>query len=824
MEGLARVFLVGGNSKAVRFDEQTTVERVIQVVARGIGISQVAVAHFALRLVTGPSPQTAGSGDSLWLHPLLRIVQMPHIYSKHLPIGVSDEIKMELRMRFMPQSVYELQVTDSNAFIYLHEQVVEEFFNHVAWRFSVDVALEVSALKVCREFAEHKREAELSDVDLEACIQTLIPNVLHNPSIKHSQLKKQFAAFIKKFSSTSQNESIIRSLALLLDVVKFDIEVFKASLGTGWSNPVELVVGPHTGLAYRLNERCDTSRLIELRTICDISYRKMEKSSEKTLIQLKLSGGAQPVMITLSTEEMAHSLAHLLDGIERCQSLVINGIPSSLQKANSVQVDNDIRIRRELITLKDLIGGGQFGNVYKAIYQNPETDEKMTVAVKVCKTDAEPADTQLILQESSLMRNFRHAHIISLIGVCVDSPMWLVIELAPFGELREYLQQEKDWLPNKTLILFCSQICDSLVYLHSTRFVHRDIAARNILVCSPQCVKLADFGLSRALDYDAVYTASRGKLPIKWLAPESVNYRQFSMASDVWMYGVCVWEIFSLGIKPWIGVSNADVIMHIEQGARLQCPDKCPPSFYNFLRNRIWAIEPHKRPTIDQIFGIVCDVKRQIDRNFENDQIFVGKCVNPAGVIVAEMSSLPSLTLYRTMEEQKRQAEENEKWLENSEGEEEEEDLQSSEASSSVEGLYDKTKELRKSVDGVCDAVTRLQNSFNNLTHNDDFLHFVKDVTSHLREMLTFASNLSPKTATQRTEVDMTKTLIANDMKQMSRVMSKLQTAKDESFNSLRRDVVRICGELAVNCTTLHLQLTANPSLENQFSALLTNC
>ncbi|PIC50927.1 hypothetical protein B9Z55_001639 [Caenorhabditis nigoni] len=93
MEGLARVFLIGGASKAVRYDEQTTIERVIHVVARGIGISQVAVAHFALRLVTGPSPQTAGSGDSLWLHPLLRIAQLPHIYAKHLPIGVCDEIK-----------------------------------------------------------------------------------------------------------------------------------------------------------------------------------------------------------------------------------------------------------------------------------------------------------------------------------------------------------------------------------------------------------------------------------------------------------------------------------------------------------------------------------------------------------------------------------------------------------------------------------------------------------------------------------------------------------------------------------------------------------
>lgn len=372
-------------------------------------------------------------------------------------------------------------------------------------------------------------------------------------------------------------------------------------------------------------------------------------------MQLNLSGAAKPVLITLSTEELAQSLAHLLDGyqmlynqrdsvfklkgIERCETLTMH--EATIRPKTPNNIDSNIRLRRELITLKELIGGGQFGNVYKAVYHDLEKDERIAVAVKVCKTDAEPADTQLILQESSLMRNFRHSNIIQLIGVCVDQPMWLVLELAPKGELREYLQQEKDWLPLRILTLFCSQICDSLVYLHSTRFVHRDIAARNILVCSPQCVKLADFGLSRALDYDAVYTASRGKLPIKWLAPESVNYRQFSMASDVWMFGVCMWEIFSLGVKPWAGVTNSDVIMHIEQGSRPPCPEKCPTALYNFIRSKMWAIEPHKRPTVDQIyavgfqifrtifkfqmFQIIEDVRQQIIQNIPPEQIIVGK-------------------------------------------------------------------------------------------------------------------------------------------------------------------------------------------------------
>ncbi|CAB3407080.1 unnamed protein product [Caenorhabditis bovis] len=863
VEGLARVFLVDGASKAVRYDNQTTVERVTQVVARGIGISQVAVAHFALRLVTGPTPSTAGTGDSIWIHPQVLVSKVPHIYAKHLPIGVCDDIKMELRMRFMPHSVYELQVTDNMAFEFLHSQVVDQFFTQVAWKTSTDIALEVAALKVCRDFLEQGRGLKtsskspshhLEDVDIEACIQSLIPNVLHNPGTKHSHLKKTFSGFIKKFSPLSPNDSIIRSLALLLDVVKFDVEVFKACLGTGWTNPVELVVGPHTGLSYRVNDRCDISRLLELRCVSEITIRKIEPSSEKTLLQLKLSGGAQPMMITLSTEELAQSLAHLLDGYQMLYNqsgsvFKMRGVERSetlnetLVPPKTPLIENDIRLKRECVTLKELIGGGQFGNVYKAIYHDEETDERIPVAVKVCKSDAEPADTQLILQESSLMRNFRHSHIISLIGVCAEQPMWLVLELAPYGELREYLQQEKDWLPLRKLILYSSQIADALVYLHSTRYVHRDIAARNVLVCSPECVKLADFGLSRALDYDAVYTASRGKLPIKWLAPESVNYRQFSMASDVWMFGVCMWEILSLGVKPWAGVANCDVITHIEHGSRLQCPDKCPLALYEYMRNRIWSIEPQKRPSIDQVRAILENLRNQIADHVPFEELTIGKPLNPAGVIVAEMSCLPTLTLYRAMEEQKRQAAEDDRWLEEEEDDYPEmptEEVPSTSNSSSENirtsnsHIYSsrssrgslEDKDLTRAVDGVCGAVSRLQNTFNNLTQDDEFQQLVKQVTVQLREMLTLSSRYFDRiaTSTQRAEIEMTKTLIANDTKQMHRVMTKLNNNTDKAaYNTLRRDVIRICGELAVNCTTLQVQLTS-PSLESEFSTILSNC
>ncbi|CAD6184461.1 unnamed protein product [Caenorhabditis auriculariae] len=866
MDGIARVFLAGGASRSVRYDNQTTVERVIQVVLRGVNVSQVSTPHFALRLIVGPTPKTAGSGDSLWLHPLLRVSQLPHVFANYLPIGVNEELKLELLMRFMPESVYELQVTDSEAFTYLHEQVVEEFFAHVAWKTNLEVALEIAALKVCRDSGENKakhcvdHKLELEDFDVESCLQSLLPNTAVCTANVKGAVKKQFVQLIKKLASLSPSDSIVRSLTLLLDVVKFDVEVFKASLGIGWTNPVELVVGPHAALSYRINDRCDTSRLLELRTIAEITVRRLENSSEKTLVQLRLSGGSLPVAITVSGNELAQSLAHLLDGyqmlynqresvyklpgIERCETLEMRA--ATVNQKNT-PVENDMRLQRDSVTLKELIGGGQFGNVYKAIYHNQETAERIAVAVKVCKLEAEPADTQLILQESSLMRNFRHAHIITLIGVCMEQPMWLVMELASRGELREYLQAEKDWLPLRTLLLFCSQLASALVYLHASRFVHRDIAARNVLVCSPLCVKLADFGLSRALDYDAVYTASRGKLPIKWLAPESVNFRQFSMASDVWMFGVCMWEILSLGTKPWVGVPNADVITHIEQGIRPARPEECPVSLYSFIEKQVWALEAHKRPTIDQVAMVVENVLAQTIEGVEVTEIRVCKPVTAAGVIVAEMSSLPSLTLYRTLEEQRRQAEEDDKWLE----EEQDEIPPSPEKTSpQPQDILTSTfprrithvsngvpvskapredsaqRELRESVENVCESVSRLQNSFNNLMDNDEFLVSIRKITTRLREMFSKSSQLTRRLAEndeRRREVDVTETLIANDMKQMSRVMNKLHQNDPVTFNANRRDVVRICGELAVNCQTFLVQLSM-PSLESDFQAMLSDC
>ncbi|EYB93481.1 hypothetical protein Y032_0181g836 [Ancylostoma ceylanicum] len=867
MDSIARVFTVGNGCKAVRYDEETTVERVLQVVLQGIGIAAVAHAHFALRLLAGPSPRTAG--DHVWLHPCLLISNLRHTYARFLPSSACpQELSFELRLRFIPQSAYELLLTESNAFFYLNEQVFEDFLGHVAWKVNLEAALELAALKVCRDCLEKQAKScldhkvDTDSIDVDAAMQAFIPKtVLCSANTKPSALKRQFVQLLKKFAPLPATESVLRSLSILIDIVKFDVEVFKASMGVGWASPVDLLVGPEVGLSYRINERCEISRLAELRSVLEIIIRKMEQSSEKAIVQLKISGNAQPMLITVATHDIAESLAHLIDGyqmmynqgssvyrmkgLERCESADMRATTVIHRPHSSVPgVSHDLRIRREHVTLKELIGGGQFGNVYRGTLADPGAPP-VTVAVKVCKMENEPTDTQLILQESHLMKNLQHDNIISLIGVCMDAPMWLVMELAPLGELRQYLQSNRASLSLTSLFLYSLQVARAICYLHGKSLVHRDIAARNVLVSTPKCVKLTDFGLSRALDYDAVYTASRGKLPIKWLAPESINYREFSMASDIWMYGVCVWEILSWGAKPWQGVANADVITRVETGARLPCPDGCPVALYNYLELMVWALQPAKRPTAKEIVSVMESIHDQLKKHVPPEEIHLIRPAQNVPVLLTNISTLPNLTLWRTLEEQKRQGEEDDKWLDEQEDltaydpAEEHERTHNGFASTSRTasngsingkpngGISPNLVLVSRAVNAVTEAVDRLNNTFNVNMKHDDFVSSIRDITSKLREMFAESTDvLGQMPEERRKEVEMTEALIGNDMRQMGKVVQQVvDNTNNPSYHIYRREVVRIAKEMAVNCTNfLSLFENRNRVKLPDFRAVLSDC
>ncbi|XP_055538905.1 uncharacterized protein LOC129726199 isoform X6 [Wyeomyia smithii] len=311
----------------------------------------------------------------------------------------------------------------------------------------------------------------------------------------------------------------------------------------------------------------------------------------------------------------------------------------------STPAARNYELDRNQITLNEIIGVGQFGDVHigscrlssKSTLANKlnqsltsefdelslsggangennnsaEAQQKgggvIQVAVKTCKADADLATSEKFLEEAYIMQKFEHPHIIKLIGICSGPPIWIVMELARLGELRAYLKKNGSKLKLGTLLLYSYQLSTALSYLESKKFVHRDIAARNVLVSSPTCIKLADFGLSRWVEDQSYYTSTKGMLPIKWMAPESINFRRFTTASDVWMFGVCTWEILMLGVKPFQGIKNCDVIGKLENGERLPLPPNCPPRLYS-LMSQCWSYEPHKRPNFKNVKEVLYEI------------------------------------------------------------------------------------------------------------------------------------------------------------------------------------------------------------------------
>nr|XP_024650728.1 focal adhesion kinase 1 [Macaca nemestrina] len=284
-------------------------------------------------------------------------------------------------------------------------------------------------------------------------------------------------------------------------------------------------------------------------------------------------------------------------------------------KSYGIDEARDYEIQRERIELGRCIGEGQFGDVHQGVYMSPE-NPALAVAIKTCKNCTSDSVREKFLQEACKFLEISvELHLIFYLENFMqeetsakdssdgfpDESCWDNHgSMCTLGELRSFLQVRKYSLDLASLILYAYQLSTALAYLESKRFVHRDIAARNVLVSSNDCVKLGDFGLSRYMEDSTYYKASKGKLPIKWMAPESINFRRFTSASDVWMFGVCMWEILMHGVKPFQGVKNNDVIGRIENGERLPMPPNCPPTLYS-LMTKCWAYDPSRRPRFTEL-------------------------------------------------------------------------------------------------------------------------------------------------------------------------------------------------------------------------------
>ncbi|CAL1537303.1 unnamed protein product [Lymnaea stagnalis] len=251
------------------------------------------------------------------------------------------------------------------------------------------------------------------------------------------------------------------------------------------------------------------------------------------------------------------------------------------------------------LKLGNELGKGEYGSVLKGelvVEKKLFKKEKINVAVKTFHSVGNVDDFML---EAYVMQSLKNDFIVQLLGVCQGPPLMLVEEFVPMGSMLDFLEDHPEKVRVKQeLYLWAAQIAQGMMYLETKRLVHRDLAARNILLFSMQRVKISDFGLSRAMGTDKEYykATKGGRWPIKWYAPESVNFGHFSHASDVWSYGVTLWEMFSYGGAPFEDMTGVEVIKFIEDGNRLTRPTKCPQVVYEVML-RCWTNEAAQRPT-----------------------------------------------------------------------------------------------------------------------------------------------------------------------------------------------------------------------------------
>uniref|UniRef100_A0A3B3QNK8 Ephrin type-B receptor 3 n=1 Tax=Paramormyrops kingsleyae TaxID=1676925 RepID=A0A3B3QNK8_9TELE len=256
------------------------------------------------------------------------------------------------------------------------------------------------------------------------------------------------------------------------------------------------------------------------------------------------------------------------------------------------------------VKIEEVIGAGEFGEVCRGRLKQPGRRE-IIVAIKTLKAGYTERQRRDFLSEASIMGQFDHPNIIRLEGVVTKSrPVMIVTEFMENGALDSFLRMNDGQFTVIQLVGMLRGIAAGMKYLSDMNYVHRDLAARNILVNSNLVCKVSDFGLSRFLEdntTDPTYTSSLGgKIPIRWTAPEAISYRKFTSASDVWSYGIVMWEVMSYGERPYWDMSNQDVINAVEQDYRLPPPMDCPTALHQLMLD-CWVKERNLRPKFSQI-------------------------------------------------------------------------------------------------------------------------------------------------------------------------------------------------------------------------------
>jgi len=271
-------------------------------------------------------------------------------------------------------------------------------------------------------------------------------------------------------------------------------------------------------------------------------------------------------------------------------------------------VDPKWEVNRKSLIISQTLGSGSFGIVMKATLPGGLVHgERKTVAVKIPKGNAKRQD--LLLELAMLKHIGQHKHIINFLGCCTEKdPINIIVEYAPHGNLRMFLRSKRPlamdqqpFLTTKDLISFSSQVAQGMEFLSSKKCIHRDLAARNVLLGEDYVIKIADFGLARSLNNTDYYQkTTNGRFPVKWVAIEALLDRVYSTQSDIWAYGVLLWEIFTLGGTPYPRIPVQDLYKVLKGGYRMKRPKSCPPLIYEIM-GKCWMEEPSKRPSFSEL-------------------------------------------------------------------------------------------------------------------------------------------------------------------------------------------------------------------------------
>ncbi|XP_062817526.1 fibroblast growth factor receptor 1 isoform X1 [Anolis carolinensis] len=370
---------------------------------------------------------------------------------------------------------------------------------------------------------------------------------------------------------------------------------------------------------------CTGGFLISCMIVTVLLY-KMKSTTKKTDFnsQLAVHKLAKSIPLRRQVTVSADSSSSMNSGVMlmRPSRLSSSGTPM-LAGVSEYDLPEDPRweLPRDRLILGKPLGEGCFGQVVlaEAIGLDKDKPNRVTkVAVKMLKSDATEKDLSDLISEMEMMKMIgKHKNIINLLGACTqDGPLYVIVEYASKGNLREYLQARRppgmeycynpthlpdEQLSFKDLVSCAYQVARGMEYLASKKCIHRDLAARNVLVTEDSVMKIADFGLARDIHHIDYYKkTTNGRLPVKWMAPEALFDRIYTHQSDVWSFGVLLWEIFTLGGSPYPGVPVEELFKLLKEGHRMDKPSNCTNELYMMMRD-CWHAVPSQRPTFKQL-------------------------------------------------------------------------------------------------------------------------------------------------------------------------------------------------------------------------------